>query len=93
MELCQVAHQGALPLDAIPPDLHQETADRFVSQRLLAVILYYFFHLSESSCLYPIFPKKQSSPRYNHTIPLGEYLLRVDQMWRPGQHRPVMVAR
>lgn len=39
MQLCQVTPQGALPLNAIPQGLHQETSDRFVSERLLSVIL------------------------------------------------------
>ena len=51
-------------------DLHQETSDRFVSQRLLSVILYYFFHLQSHRAFTQICAKTQSSPRYNHTIPL-----------------------
>lgn len=39
MELSQVTHQGALLLYAIPQDLHQETSERVISQKLLSVIL------------------------------------------------------
>jgi hypothetical protein len=59
VELCQVTHQGALPLDATRQDLHQQTSDRFVSQRLLSVILHYFFHL-QSHRAFSQFSRKNS---------------------------------
>jgi hypothetical protein len=64
VELCQVTHHGALPLDAFPQDLHQETSGRFISKRLLSVILHYFFQLQSHRGFIQFFPKKQFSPRY-----------------------------
>lgn len=57
MELGQVTHQGALPLDATLQGFHQETSDRFVSQRLLAVILRHVSLLQSHRAFTLFYPK------------------------------------